>query len=176
MSLLGLLCMSQPHAASAGINIWTSNGPGGGMISALAIDPATPTTVYAGPDGGGVLSIQKIPPPTLAVNYTSGAPGSYLTIRGSDFSPNGTTTIAINRRILGTIPTDESGGFIFLLETNSTTDEGYYGVTTSTPYSTMTHLTLDQQDDVRPREGNGTVFTVSDGIANLVQYLPRLVK
>ena len=38
--------------AQAGLNIWTSGGPeGGGTINALAIDPTTPGTVYAGGDG-----------------------------------------------------------------------------------------------------------------------------
>ena len=259
-SLLGLFCMSQPREASAGINIWTSNGPEGGSVNALAIDPATPVTLYAGTWGGvfkstngggnwsavntdltntfvhavaidpvtpstlyagtiggvfkstngggnwravntgltttyvaalaidpaspttvyagtnaGVFSITQIPP-TLAINYTSGAPGSYFTVTGFQFPPNGTTTIAINGSILGTIPTDASGGLIFLLETSSATDEGYYGVTTSTPSSTRTHFTLDQEDAVRPQEGTGTVFMVPDGIANRVLYLPRLVK
>jgi murein DD-endopeptidase MepM/ murein hydrolase activator NlpD/photosystem II stability/assembly factor-like uncharacterized protein len=34
---------------------WTSIGPEGGFISALAIDPASPTTLYAGTRGGGVF-------------------------------------------------------------------------------------------------------------------------
>ena len=190
------------------------------VVLALAIDPATPATLYAGtawrrciqkherrrqlerdqyrPDhyrgytpwrltrrrqlpsmrGRAVegYSPYSRSPPTLAINYTSGAPGSYFTVTGSQFPPNSTTTIAINGSILGTIPTDASGGLIFLLETSSTTDEGYYGVTTSTPYSTRTHFTLDQEDAVRPQEGSGTVFIVPDGIANRVLYLPRLVK
>src|SRR5258708_38002655 len=33
---------------SAGTNVWTSSGPGGGSIFTLAIDPASPTTLYAG--------------------------------------------------------------------------------------------------------------------------------
>lgn len=144
------------------------------VINALAIDPATSTTVYAGTNAG-VFSIQQIPP-TLALNYTSGAPGSYFTVTGSQFPPNSATTIAINGTTVGTIPTDASGGLIFLLETSSTTDEGYYGVTTSTPSSTRTHFTLDQEDAVRPQEGTGTVFMVPDGIANRVLYLPRLVQ
>lgn len=37
-----------PHISLAGRNVWTSNGPGGGLIYALAIDPETPSTVYAG--------------------------------------------------------------------------------------------------------------------------------
>ena len=54
--LIGLLALlmslSQPHTVSAGTNVWTSNGPEGGTIRALAIDPATPTTLYAGTYGG----------------------------------------------------------------------------------------------------------------------------
>ena len=37
-----------------GNNVWTSNGPEGGEVRALAIDPQTPSTVYAG-TGGGVF-------------------------------------------------------------------------------------------------------------------------
>jgi hypothetical protein len=47
--LLGLGGVPSVHA---GINVWTSIGPdGGGIISALALDPLTPTTLYAGTDG-----------------------------------------------------------------------------------------------------------------------------
>jgi hypothetical protein len=35
------------HTAQAGINIWTSLGPDGAAVSALAIDRATPGTLYA---------------------------------------------------------------------------------------------------------------------------------
>ena len=38
-------------SASAGVNTWTSNGPAGGEVTALAIDPNTPTTVYAATRG-----------------------------------------------------------------------------------------------------------------------------
>src|SRR5438874_1144866 len=44
------------QTAEGGINSWTStNGPGGGPIGALAIDPVTPTTLYAGTDSNGVF-------------------------------------------------------------------------------------------------------------------------
>jgi len=42
----------QAGIVSAGTNVWTSNGLKGESINALAIDPATPTTLYAGTDGG----------------------------------------------------------------------------------------------------------------------------
>ena len=55
ISLLVLLGASQAGSVSAGINVWTSNGPEGGRINVLAIDPSTPTTLYAGTDGGGAF-------------------------------------------------------------------------------------------------------------------------
>ena len=36
------------HPARAGVNVWTSHGPPGGSVGALAIDPITPRTLYAG--------------------------------------------------------------------------------------------------------------------------------
>jgi len=36
------------HIAEAGINVWTSHGPVGASVTALAIDPRTPSTLYAG--------------------------------------------------------------------------------------------------------------------------------
>jgi photosystem II stability/assembly factor-like uncharacterized protein len=65
IGLLALLSTTQAGIVSAGINVWTSNGPEGGRIYALAIDPATPSTLYAGIDddvfkstnGGGSWSL-----------------------------------------------------------------------------------------------------------------------
>ena len=55
IGLLVLFTASQAGIVSAGTNVWTSNGPEGGTIFALAIDPATPATLYAGTYGGGVF-------------------------------------------------------------------------------------------------------------------------
>src|SRR6266404_9556894 len=41
--------------ATAGVNVWTSSGPDGGVVNALAVDPVTPATVYSGTNGGGVF-------------------------------------------------------------------------------------------------------------------------
>src|SRR5438105_1975446 len=45
IGLWQVLATDQVHA---GLNQWTSNGPEGGDVRALAIDPQTPTTLYAG--------------------------------------------------------------------------------------------------------------------------------
>ena len=55
IGLLALFTTSQAGLVSAGTNVWTSNGPEGGTIYALAIDPTTPATLYAGTWSGGVF-------------------------------------------------------------------------------------------------------------------------
>jgi len=50
--LAALLVASSVGLAEAGIGVWTSNGPEGGFIQTLAIDPTTPSTLYVGTDGG----------------------------------------------------------------------------------------------------------------------------
>jgi hypothetical protein len=55
---LMLVGLSLPGAAHAGINRWTTRGPGNGTILALAVDPTTPPILYAGgPDGGVFKSL-----------------------------------------------------------------------------------------------------------------------
>ena len=41
--------------ASAGVSVWTSSGPAGVSIAALAIDPSNPSTLYAGGASGGIF-------------------------------------------------------------------------------------------------------------------------
>jgi hypothetical protein len=41
--------------AHAGINVWTSHGPGREAVNAVVIDPTTSTTLYVGTAGGGVF-------------------------------------------------------------------------------------------------------------------------
>jgi hypothetical protein len=79
--------------------------------------------------------------------------------------------------VLGTVPTDSSGGFTFLLETNPTTEEGFYSVTVSVNPSANTSFTLNTEDAVHPQEGSGTVLVVPDGIAYThFVYLPLILK
>jgi hypothetical protein len=41
--------------ASAAVGVWTTNGPGGGDVLALAIDPWSPGTLYAGTSDRGIF-------------------------------------------------------------------------------------------------------------------------
>ena len=63
-------------AAVAGENVWTSNGPYGGMVEVLAIDPSSPQMVYAGTFGGGVSKSTNGGASWTAVN--SGLTNTYV--------------------------------------------------------------------------------------------------
>lgn len=50
-----LLIVSIPTpSVKAGINIWTGGGPFGAIVRSMAIDPSTPSTIYAGTGGAGI--------------------------------------------------------------------------------------------------------------------------
>jgi photosystem II stability/assembly factor-like uncharacterized protein len=54
--LVGLVSVTLTASrVSAGVNVWTTNGPTGQDIRALAINPANPTTLYAGTHGSGIF-------------------------------------------------------------------------------------------------------------------------
>ena len=59
IGLLIFLIASQAGPVSAASEVWASHGPYGGVIRALAINPADPSTLYAGTNvagtGGGVF-------------------------------------------------------------------------------------------------------------------------
>src|SRR5262249_13678715 len=53
--LSAVLWVSSVRMVPAGDNVWTSIGPAGGSVLALALDPGMPTTLYAGTGGSGVF-------------------------------------------------------------------------------------------------------------------------
>jgi len=93
--------------AVAGEYVWTSNGPYGGAIAALAIDPQNPMTIYAGThfagifkstNGGGkwlplmgspgvvnAIAIDPQNPTTLYAGTHPPGPGIYKSIDGGNF-------------------------------------------------------------------------------------------
>ena len=49
------LAAASSSPASAGVGVWTTHGPDGASVRAVAVDPANPATVYAGTASGGVF-------------------------------------------------------------------------------------------------------------------------
>ncbi len=74
---------STASTASAGMNTWTTSGPEGGAIGALAIDPVNPTTLYASVSGGGVFKSTDSGGSWAAVNSGSDRPPISATWRST---------------------------------------------------------------------------------------------
>jgi photosystem II stability/assembly factor-like uncharacterized protein len=53
--VLTLFAWGSGRGSAASLNRWTSIGPNGGTVRAVAIDPANPSIVYAGAAGGGIF-------------------------------------------------------------------------------------------------------------------------
>jgi hypothetical protein len=122
---------------------------------------------------GGTMRLYD---PSLAINYSSGAPGSYFTLNGTDFPPDTTATITINGQSIGNMPTDAVGEFEFFLSTSSA-EEGVYYITASVNPSATARLTLASDVPVRPQDGTGTIFDVPAGIAYTeIVYLPAVLR
>ena len=116
------------------------------------------------------------PSVALDINYDVGAPGSVFTVSGRNFPTSDTAAIAVNGTALGTVPTDGSGSFTFLLST-SKADEGTYFVTAAVNPSATVRFALSADNPIRAQEGSGTLFEVPAGIAYTVSvYLPFVVR
>ena len=81
----------------------------------------------------------------------------------------------VNGYTLGTVPTDASGGLVFLLNTDQA-DEGEYIVTATVNPSSSARFVLDSSKLIRPQEGQGTIFNVPSGLVTHFVYLPLVLR
>ena len=71
---------------------WVSHGPEGGSAGALAVDPASPSTVYAGMNGGGVFKTTNAGGSWSAVN--TGLTDTFVTALAVDATTTPSTVYA----------------------------------------------------------------------------------
>ncbi|MCL4826734.1 MAG: trypsin-like serine protease [Caldilinea sp.] len=89
---------------------------------------------------------------TLAVDYTTGAPGSYFQVTGRGFTPNSQETLLANGVSLGSVQTDVDGSFTVVLSTYFA-DIGSYWLSTETPSAPL-EIHLHMSSEVRPRSNH----------------------
>ena len=83
---------------------WTSLGPEGGTINALAIDPKTPTTMYAGSDFSGVFKSTD-----GGSNWSFAGPAD-LKVQALAIDPRTTTTLYAATWGKGVYKSTDGGG------------------------------------------------------------------
>jgi hypothetical protein len=176
-------------------NLWWGNasGPGGagpGTGDEVSENVLVAPWREAAPDCAGNVDIQQ---PYVEVNYPTGLPGSFLTVRGYNFPISSTVTVQLNGQSLGSVPTDEAGTFELVFST-ADADPGLYTVeavanaatTTSTPVLAQEEVRASVQFNLmpdaleRPREAPADVTTI-DIPSGLTQtgntiYLPLTVR
>jgi photosystem II stability/assembly factor-like uncharacterized protein len=160
--LMTLSWMGAFTGPQAGMNEWTTTGPAGGSIRALAIDPRTPATLYAATqkgvfksiDGGGhwsttnpgrsivVLAIDPQAPATIYAGTTRGAnsPADVLksTDGGATWSASGLPTVYSDALALAVDPRTPSIVYAGTLQgVFKSTDGGATWVARSTGLSGM---------------------------------------
>ncbi len=148
LAILVLLSSGLAGVASAGVNTWTTNGPEGGPILALAIDPATPTTLYASTEGGVVFK------------STNG---------GGSWTPTGLTNawvvgLAIDPSAPATLYAGSYGSGVFKTINGG---DNWTGVNTGLPHPFMGALALDPSAPATlyagTSEGGGVFKTINGG-------------
>jgi hypothetical protein len=142
------------------------------LISGLALVPfmGLPTQGFNWQRYAGVYN-----PATLQVNHETGAPGSYFTLFGGNFSPNTPVTVSVNGIVLGEVQSSDSGELMFLI--NSTgADLGFYAVEASGNESAATQIILQEGAPTWSPENEGVVFDLPAGIAAQLRFMPLIIK
>jgi hypothetical protein len=116
---LTILDISRPSAPRPIVYYGTLGSPSG-----LALDAGAG---YVADGEGGLLVLGFDLPPTLQLNHRTGAPGSYLNLRGTDFGPSATVILAANATELGALQATARGLLTATLTTDAA-DEGLYFV------------------------------------------------
>lgn len=92
--------------------------------------------------------------PALELNYTAGLPGSFFTLRGSNFPPNSTDTIRVNGQAIAPVQIDAGGSFGLTIYTGSD-DAGQYIFESTVNASSRVELSLNEMASLHPRETGG---------------------
>ena len=95
---------------------------------------------------------------------------------GHHFPTGETADILVNGILMGTIPVDNSGNLVFLLNTSGA-EVGFYFITVEVNPCATVPFMLDAGAPLRAQEGSGTTFNVPSGIAfTEMVYLPMAIK
>ncbi|NTW01223.1 MAG: hypothetical protein HGA19_07905 [Oscillochloris sp.] len=126
--------------------------------------------------------------PGLSISYDTGAPGSSFVVTGFNYPANQSLLISVNEIPLGTITTDEIGGFSIVITSVADNGEGYYiikieGETTegssvsASTSSASSRFKLDSAAPLRTVENPSIVFNMTSAIEPVsLLYIPIIFR
>jgi hypothetical protein len=158
LALTAVVLLGGLQGAQAGVDVWTTTGPEGGTVQALAIDPQTPTTLYlrAGrgvhksTDGGGRWT-----------TVNTGLPSSYLSAQNLVIDPQTPTTLYAGTFGEGVFQSTDGGGTWTAVNTGLSTYPPGTG-----SYPNVQALAIDPQTPITPYLGLGGghgIYKSTDG-------------
>ncbi len=102
----------------------------------------------------------------ILLNYLNGQPGSFFTVTGQNFPPGSPITLTINNVVMSQpLQTNETGGFIFFLDTLGAEAGGYLvTVSVNSGPSASNLFLLNDATPLRSQEGGGQTVNVPSGI------------
>lgn len=114
-------------------------------------------------------------PATLQVNHTVGAPGSFFTVFGGNFSPNSQVSVFANGVLMGEVQSDDAGELMFLIN-SSGADLGYYMIEAIGNEGAATLIIISEDAPVWLPENEAIVFNLPVGIAQQLLFMPLINK
>ena len=111
----------------------------------------------------------------LRLNYTTGQPGSYLTLTGWNFPPGSQAQLSINNAIINSsLAINPTGSFLLFLDTAAAEKGIFTATVTSDPRPAISFI-LDQTLPNRGQEGGGNVIVIPSGVAfQYATFLPTI--
>src|SRR5438093_449699 len=155
--LSALVSLAGFQAAEAGVDVWTANGPEGGSVSVLAIDPQTPTTLYAGTWAGVVKSSDG------AGTWSAANTGlTEFSVRALVLDPRTPTTVYAGIESDGVFKSTDGGGTWNVVNTGLTNLE--VGVLAVDPQTPTTLYAGTSSGVFKTTDGGGTWTAADNGL------------
>ena len=166
LSLVLIASLTRLAAAAPVQSAWASYGPEGGTVTALAIDPQAPTTLYAGIKDSRSRWSEGIPPSGKLFKTTDG--GRSWRAMNAGLPQTEITTISIDPRTPTTIYVGVAGGRIFQsIDGGGTWSGPRLTVSSASPALAIARIAFDPQTQttIYAAGGNSIVKSTDGGSA-----------
>lgn len=152
-----------------------------GLVKCWGFDGYGQLAIGTNPINPVPVNMTSLIPPTLEINFPVGYIGSYFTLTGANFPPSSVLSVSVNGEMLtDNLQVDETGGFIFILSTESA-DLGDYmvkvnetaggGIMAAMMANPTAIFKLRDSAPLREKEGGAMTLSVPSGLAQTISFI-----